>query len=76
LARALVTRPKVLLADEPTGDLDSRTADMVFGLIERLHQLHGLTSIIVTHNMALARRCGRILRLDKGRLEEVPPLAV
>jgi lipoprotein-releasing system ATP-binding protein len=76
LARALVTRPRVLLADEPTGDLDSGTADMVFGLIERLHALHELTSVIVTHNMALARRCGRILRLDKGRLDEVSPLAV
>ena len=76
LARALVTRPRVLLADEPTGDLDSGTADMVFGLIERLHALHELTSVIVTHNMALARRCGRVLRLDKGHLDEVSPLAV
>jgi len=76
LARALVTGPKVLLADEPTGDLDSRTADMVFSLIERLHGLHRLTSVIVTHNQALARRCTRILRLEKGRLDEVSPLAV
>lgn len=76
LARALVTQPKVLLADEPTGDLDSGTADMVFGLIERLHQQHSLTSVIVTHNLALARRCERILRLDKGRLEEISPPAV
>lgn len=76
LARALVTQPRVLLADEPTGDLDSGTADMVFGLIERLHALHELTSVMVTHNMALARRCGRVLRLEKGRLEELSPLAV
>jgi lipoprotein-releasing system ATP-binding protein len=76
LARALVTRPRILLADEPTGDLDSGTADMVFGLIERLHALHELTSVIVTHNVVLARRCGRILRLDKGRLDEVSPLDV
>jgi lipoprotein-releasing system ATP-binding protein len=73
LARALVTGPKVLLADEPTGDLDSRTAGVVFDLIERLHLTHGLTSVIVTHNMALASRCGRILRLEKGRMEEVYP---
>jgi lipoprotein-releasing system ATP-binding protein len=73
LARALVTGPKVLLADEPTGDLDSRTADVVFDLIKRLHQTHRLTSIIVTHNMALAKRCTRTLRLDKGRMEEVSP---
>ena len=75
LARALVTCPRVLLADEPTGDLDNRTADLVFDLIERLHTTHRLTSVIVTHNPALARRCGRILRLEKGRLERVSPLA-
>ena len=76
IARALITKPKVLLADEPTGDLDSVTADMIFNLISRLHDQHGLTSVIVTHNQALARRCTRILRLDKGRLNEVAPLAV
>jgi lipoprotein-releasing system ATP-binding protein len=75
LARALVTGPKVLLADEPTGDLDSRTAGVVFDLVERLHQTHHLTSIIVTHNMTLAQRCSRILRLEKGRMEEISPLA-
>ncbi|HTY83558.1 MAG TPA: ABC transporter ATP-binding protein [Silvibacterium sp.] len=73
LARALVTGPKVLLADEPTGDLDSRTAGVVFDLIERLHESHGLTSVIVTHNMALADRCTRVLRLERGRMEEVSP---
>jgi len=76
LARALVTQPKVLLADEPTGDLDSLTAEMVFGLIQRLHREHRLTSVIVTHNLALARRCTRILRLEKGRLSEIAPLAM
>jgi lipoprotein-releasing system ATP-binding protein len=75
LARALVTGPKVLLADEPTGDLDSRTSGLVFDLVERLHQMHHLTSIIVTHNMALAERCSRVLRLEKGRLQDVSPLA-
>lgn len=75
LARALVTQPKILLADEPTGDLDSLTADMVFSLIQRLHRQHGLTSVIVTHNLALARRCTRIWRLDNGRLDEVSPSA-
>src|SRR5580658_10516712 len=73
LARALVTEPKVLLADEPTGDLDSRTAGVVFDLIQRLHESHRLTSIIVTHNMGLASRCSRVLRLAKGRMEEISP---
>ncbi len=76
LARALVTEPKVLLADEPTGDLDGRTADVVFSLIERLHSSHGLTSLIVTHNTALARRCSRALRLEKGRGYEESPVVV
>jgi lipoprotein-releasing system ATP-binding protein len=76
LARALVTRPRILLADEPTGDLDSYTADIVFSLIERLHGTHKLTSLIVTHNLELARRCTRVLRLVKGRVEEVSPQAI
>lgn len=71
LARALVTEPRILLADEPTGDLDSRTSGVVFGLIEQLHKAHRLTSVIVTHNMALARRCTRILRLESGRLTTI-----
>jgi lipoprotein-releasing system ATP-binding protein len=69
LARALVGQPRLLLADEPTGDLDATTAGMVFELIERLHQSHGLTSVLVTHNMELAARCTRALRLKGGRLE-------
>jgi lipoprotein-releasing system ATP-binding protein len=73
LARALVTAPKVLLADEPTGDLDSGTAERVFALIERLHTQHQLTSIIVTHNLQYARRCQRVLRLHRGRVEELAP---
>jgi lipoprotein-releasing system ATP-binding protein len=76
IARALVTEPKVLLADEPTGDLDSRTAGVVFDMVQRLHQTHRLTSVVVTHNADLASRCSRILRLEKGRLEEVSPRGV
>jgi lipoprotein-releasing system ATP-binding protein len=72
LARALVTSPQLLLADEPTGDLDGASADLVFGLIERLHEAHGLTSVLVTHNLELAGRCTRTLRLAGGRLSEVP----
>jgi len=73
LARALITRPKLLLADEPTGDLDGRTADAVFVLIARLHRERQLTSLIATHNLAFARRCDRVLRLQNGRIEEVAP---
>jgi lipoprotein-releasing system ATP-binding protein len=73
LARALITQPKLLLADEPTGDLDSRTADSVFDLIARLHRDYQLTSLIATHNTAFARRCHRVLRLQNGELEEVAP---
>jgi lipoprotein-releasing system ATP-binding protein len=73
LARALITRPKLLLADEPTGDLDTRTADAVFELIARLHRDHQLASLIATHNLGFARRCNRVLRLENGRVEEVVP---
>jgi lipoprotein-releasing system ATP-binding protein len=73
LARSLVTRPQLLMADEPTGDLDSRTADAVFNLIARLHSGYGLTSLIVTHNAAFARRCHRVLVLRGGRVEEIAP---
>lgn len=68
LARALVTEPKVLLADEPTGDLDSRTSEAVFALIQGLHRAHGLTSVLVTHNLEFAGRCDRMLRLRHGVL--------
>lgn len=68
LARALVTEPKVLLADEPTGDLDGRTAEAIFGLIQRLHGAHALTSVLVTHNLHFAGRCERMLRLEDGLL--------
>ena len=73
LARALISGPKLLLADEPTGDLDGQTAEAVFELIARLHREHQLTSLIATHNLAFARRCHRVLRLQRGRVEEVAP---
>jgi len=73
LARALVTQPKVLMADEPTGDLDNRTAEAVFDLIARLHRDYRLTSLIVTHHLGFARRCDRVLRLERGQAVEVSP---
>jgi lipoprotein-releasing system ATP-binding protein len=69
IARALVTGPSVLLADEPTGDLDEQNAWAVFELLERLHRTHGLTSLIATHNLALAARCDRTLGLEHGVLQ-------
>jgi len=63
----------LLLADEPTGDLDNRTAEAVFDLIARLHHEYRLTSFLATHNFAFARRCSRVMRLENGRLEEVAP---
>jgi len=66
LARALVGQPKYLLADEPTGNLDEHTASQILDLLERLQSQFQLTSVIVTHNPGLARRCTRTLRLSKG----------
>lgn len=68
IARALANRPALLLADEPTGDLDERNAESVFELMTRLHSSHHLTSILATHNLSLARRTDRILVLDHGKL--------
>ena len=68
IARALANRPALLLADEPTGDLDERNAESVFELMTRLHRSHHLTSILATHNLSLARRTDRILVLDHGKL--------
>jgi predicted ABC-type transport system involved in lysophospholipase L1 biosynthesis ATPase subunit len=68
VARALVMRPAVLLADEPTGDLDEQTADALHTLLRDMHAAYGLTSIIATHNPRLAAACDRVLRLEGGRL--------
>ncbi len=68
LARALVGNPSVLLADEPTGNLDFRTGEMIISLLQDLHRSHKLISIFVTHNLSFASRCDRILQLEKGVL--------
>ncbi|MBZ5558414.1 MAG: ABC transporter ATP-binding protein [Acidobacteriia bacterium] len=67
VARALVMKPSLLLADEPTGDLDEATADALHALLREMHQAYGLTSIIATHNPRLAAACDRILRLEGGQ---------
>ena len=68
VARALIMTPALLLADEPTGDLDENTADSLHALLREMHAERGLTSIIATHNPRLAAACNRILRLEQGRL--------
>ncbi len=68
IARALITKPKLLLADEPTGDLDGATAERVFDLLQTLHRENQLASVLVTHNLDFASRCDRILRLKSGQL--------
>jgi lipoprotein-releasing system ATP-binding protein len=68
VARALVMQPTLLLADEPTGDLDEETADTLHGLLRAMHAEFGLTSVIATHNPRLAAACDRTLRLEGGRL--------
>ena len=69
IARALVTRPAILLADEPTGDLDEETAGQLFGLLRQLCREERLAAVVVTHNAEIARGCDRTLRLVDGRLE-------
>ncbi len=68
VARALVMKPALLLADEPTGDLDENTAESLHALLREMHAEHGLTSIIATHNPRLAGQCDRMLRLEQGQL--------
>jgi putative ABC transport system ATP-binding protein len=68
IARALVTQPTLLLADEPTGDLDRTNADAVMDLFGRLHTERGQTIVMVTHDDSIARRAQRTVRLEKGRL--------
>jgi putative ABC transport system ATP-binding protein len=69
LARAFAMRPRLLLADEPTGNLDAATGEQIIALMFEMNAEAGTTLILVTHDEALAQRCGRTLRLSSGRLE-------
>jgi lipoprotein-releasing system ATP-binding protein len=68
IARALVGRPQLILADEPTGNLDPHTGDSIGMLLHELHVRHNLSSVLVTHNEKLARICSRVYRLENGKL--------
>jgi len=70
IARAFVTRPDVLFADEPTGNLDTATGERIMDLLFGLNAATGATLVLVTHDVALASRCGRVIRLDAGRVVE------
>jgi lipoprotein-releasing system ATP-binding protein len=73
LARALAGDPRVLLADEPTGNLDFRTGEMIMDLLQELHRSRRLTSVHVTHNLNFARRADRTLTLEQGHLSSLEP---
>jgi putative ABC transport system ATP-binding protein len=75
IARALVNEPTILLADEPTGNLDTKTGDEIIGLFQRLHQEHGQTVVYVTHDAFIARHTQRIIRLVDGKILSDEPVA-
>lgn len=76
IARALVSGPSLLLADEPTGNLDTKTGEMVFTLLGDLRRRRNLTTILVTHNLQFARECSRVMKLEAGALQSVPDLHI
>ena len=69
IARALVNEPKLLLADEPTGNMDWKTGQAILELIQELHQKKGLSSVIVTHNEKVARFCHKVYLMESGNLK-------
>lgn len=71
IARALVAEPSLLLADEPTGNLDEKTGAMIFGLLSDLRERRNLTAVLVTHNMQFARASNKVLKLERGSLHQM-----
>ena len=71
IARAIIHNPKILFADEPTGNLDSDTSDSVIQALEELNRIHGITIVIVTHDISVSQRCNRILEINDGILSEI-----
>jgi lipoprotein-releasing system ATP-binding protein len=71
IARALAGNPSLLLADEPTGNLDERTGEMIFRMLAELRARRSLTTVLVTHNLHFARECGRVMKLEGGTLHPV-----
>jgi putative ABC transport system ATP-binding protein len=69
IARALAPSPKILFADEPTGNLDAKTGEQIMDLLFALHQRHGTTLVLITHDQRLAARCGRIVAIRDGQVE-------
>jgi lipoprotein-releasing system ATP-binding protein len=71
IARALVNQPRLILADEPTGSLDTQTAERVFELFREIQREKKLTSLLATHNVKIASRCDRVMQLDNGLIEDI-----
>lgn len=73
LARAIIANPEILVADEPTGNLDDKTGQSIIDLLFDLQREHGTTLLLVTHDLELARRCDRMIRLRSGEIDVTPP---
>jgi lipoprotein-releasing system ATP-binding protein len=74
VAIAIAMNPALILADEPTGNLDTKSANAVFGMMQQVNQTNGTTFLLVTHNMDLARRCHRIVEVVDGRIVTPSPV--
>jgi lipoprotein-releasing system ATP-binding protein len=75
IARALINQPRILLADEPTGNLDAETGAGIIRLLRELNENDGLTIVMVTHNLEIVAETDRVIRLTKGRVEQAPETA-